>query len=188
MTDFSYEDQVEEAVCPACGHENIPGADTCDECGQSLSEEYMTRAEEEEQLDIFTEPIDVLNPRQPVCLDRHTRLTEVIARLKGRNVGCVLVTGDGGELVGIFTEGDVHYKVAGLIRDLDSVPVESLMTPKPSALRPEMSISHALHLMGLHGFRHVPLVDEAGRPVGFISFRDIVRFIEKNFASEPTVS
>ena len=39
--------------------------------------------------------------------------------------------------------------------------------------------------MRFHGFRHVPFVNEDDRPVGFVSFRDIVRFIEQNFA--PTV-
>ena len=101
-----------------------------------------------------------------------------------KNVGCILVTGERGELIGIFTEGDAQYKVAGLIHDLESVPVESLMTPRPSVLRSDTPISQALHLMGLHGFRHVPLVDGEGKPTGFISFRDIVRFIEQNFASK----
>ena len=177
--------QTETAICPACGYDNIPGTDTCEECGQSLSEAGVGT---DEQLDIFTEPIAMLNPRQSVCLDRHTRLAEVIARLKGKNVGCILVTGAAGKLIGIFTEGDAQYKVAGLIEDLESVPVESLMTPRPSALRADMPISQALHLMGLHGFRHVPLVDGEGKPTGFISFRDIVHFIELNFASESTAS
>ena len=167
------------AICLLCGYDNIHGVDVCGRCGQSLTLEYA---------DIFGEPISVLKPRQPVCAGRRTKVKEVISRLKTRNVGCVLITGDTGELLGIFTAGDAHFKVAGLIEDPDSIPVESLMTPRPSALRVETPISHALHLMGLHGFRHVPLVDQAGRPEGFISFRNIIQFIEDNFASESTTS
>ncbi|MDE0966056.1 MAG: CBS domain-containing protein, partial [Candidatus Latescibacteria bacterium] len=106
-----------------------------------------------------------------------------ISLLQGKNVGCVLVTGEKGELVGIFTERDVLYRVAGLIRNLGQITVESLMTHRPTALSLSAAIQHALHLMSIHGFRHVPLLDEGGRPVGFVSFRDIVRFIEKNFTS-----
>jgi len=181
MTNLTSSAEIDAAICSACGYDNIPGTDTCEECGQNLGE---TIAEDGQSQDIFTKPIAMLGPRQPVCLDRQTKLTEVIARLKGKNVGCILVTGEEGQLIGIFTEGDAQYKVAGLIQNLESVPVESLMTPRPSVLRSDMPISHALHLMGLHGFRHVPLVDAEGKPTGFISFRDIVRFIEQNFASK----
>ena len=180
--------KAETAICPACGYDNIPGADMCAECGVDLTEEYMASDTDVENLGIFNRPIRKLNPRQPVCLSTGTFLSEAISRLKGKNVGCILVTDEEGKLAGIFTEGDAHYKVAGLIDELDSVAVEELMTTSPSALRPEMPISHALHLMGLHGFRHVPLVDAEDRPVGFISFRDIVRFIEENFASDLTDS
>ena len=177
------ESRTAAAVCPACSWENIVGSEACTECGVSLSEEYL-QASGDEVLGIFTRPIQELEPRDAVCLGHTASLTDVIALLKGRNVGCVLITGDDGQLVGVFTEGDAHYKVAGLIEDLDRTTVESLMTRNPSALRPDMAIGHALQLMGLHGFRHVPLVDMDNAPVGFISFRDICHFIESNF-TEP---
>lgn len=170
---------TEGALCPACGHANIPGADPCEECGQSL----VAPAEiDDGESSILQQPLLRLNPRLPECVERHTSLAETISRLKGGNVGCVLVTNHGGELVGIFTERDVLYRVAGLIGNLDAVPVESLMTPGPTALKPSEPISRALHMMAVHGFRHVPLVDEDGCPVGFISLRDIIIFMEDNFA------
>ena len=39
------------------------------------------------------------------------------------------------KLVGIFTERDVLYRVAGLIRELEHITVESLMTGRPTALK-----------------------------------------------------
>jgi CBS domain-containing protein len=104
-----------------------------------------------------------------------------LARLKGKNVGCVQVVDEKGKLVGIFTERDVLYKVAGLIEDLEHIVVESLMTADPTALQPKTAIQHALHLMSVHGFRHIPLIDEENRPVGIVSFRDVVDFIERQF-------
>lgn len=171
----------ETLICLACGCENIAGEDTCEECGHTLIQEESAGASGQEY-GILSEPLPVLVPRAPECVPHTATAAQAIARLKGKNVGCVLVTGAGGELVGIFTERDVLYRVAGLIRELDQVPVESLMTPRPTTLRISATVSHALHLMGLHGFRHVPLVDEADRPVGIISFRDIVHFIEESFA------
>ena len=168
-------------ICPSCSHDNISGVETCAECGQSLSEEYRDWGSAE-YLKILTEPLSVLEPRTPVCATPDTSLDEIISLLKGRNVGCVLITGQDGKLVGIFTERDVLYRVAGMIRELDQITVESLMPGRPTALTPDAAIQHALHLMSIHGFRHVPLVDDDDRPVGFVSFRDIVRFIEHNFA------
>ena len=37
--------------------------------------------------------------------------------------------------------------------------------------------------MALHGLRHVPIVDAQQRPVGFVAYRDILRFIEGLFDS-----
>lgn len=168
-------------ICPSCAHDNIAGVDVCAECSQSLSDAYQDWGSSEFQ-GIFTEPLSVLGLRTPVCVSPGASLAEVVSLLKGRNVGCILVTGERGELVGIFTERDILYRVAGIIRDLDQISVESLMTPRPTALKADTAMQHALHLMSVHGFRHVPLVDDEDQPVGFVSFRDIVHFIEKNFA------
>ena len=180
----SYADGVgsQSVFCPACGFDNTPGSDTCEECNQSLSDQYMEDIDKAAETSIFTRPLLELNPRPAACVEPETSIADAISRLKSRNLGCVLVTGHGGELAGIFTERDVLYKVAGLIQDLEGIPVESFMTPRPTALKPSDPISHALHLMGLHGFRHVPLVDEDGIPVGYTSFRDIVRFMEEKLS------
>ncbi|MBI2503557.1 MAG: CBS domain-containing protein [Candidatus Latescibacteria bacterium] len=170
-------------LCLACGHENIAGVDACAECGHSLvREEHL---EGEHGHNALTQTLQVLKPRRPECLPRSASLAEAVTLLKGRNVGCVLISDAQGRLVGIFTERDVLYRVAGLIEDLDPIPIESLMTPRPTTLKITDTVDRALHLMGLHGFRHVPLVDEQGRPVGIISFRDIVCYIEESFARTP---
>ncbi|MDP7633982.1 MAG: CBS domain-containing protein [Candidatus Latescibacterota bacterium] len=161
--------------CPACGHENISGADTCEECGATL---VVDQTEDRETAALQSSLLR-LGPRHPESVDLTATLADVIGKLQKRNVGCVLVTGHGEELVGIFTERDVLYRVAGLIDRAASIPVESLMTPKPSTLRPSDPISHALHLMAVHGFRHIPLIDDDGRPVGVVSLRDIIRFMSQ---------
>lgn len=167
-------------ICPSCGHDNISGADTCAECGMSVVQDSAEH--EGESLGVLADPLSSLQQRVPECIPVDAPMTDVLARLKGKNVGSLQVVDESGKLVGIFTERDVLNKVAGLIKDLDQIVVESLMTPNPTALRPDMAIQHALHLMSVHGFRHIPLVDEENRPVGVISFRDVVGLIERHFA------
>ena len=165
-------------ICPSCSHDNIAGTDTCAECGGSLAHIETSGY----TLGVLAEPLTRLNPRPAECVELSTPMAEVLARLKGKNVGCVQVVDEEGRLVGIFTERDVLYKVAGLIEDLDHIVVESLMTADPTALQPKTAIQHALHLMSVHGFRHIPLIDKEYRPVGIVSFRDVVDFIERQFA------
>jgi CBS domain-containing protein len=89
-----------------------------------------------------------------------------------------LVTDERDKLMGIFTEADVLMRVVGLVDDLTTAKVVDYMTADPVALTADLPIAHALHVMSLHGFRHLPLVDENNRPEGIISFRDVVHFIK----------
>jgi CBS domain-containing protein len=76
----------------------------------------------------------------------------------------------------------VLNRIAGLVDDLSMAIVSDYMTPSPVAIREENSIAHALHLMSIHGFRHLPLVDDEGRPTGVISFRDVVRYLKESLS------
>ena len=57
------------------------------------------------------------------------------------------------------------------------VPIAEIMTPSPVTLDARDSIAYALHAMDLGGYRHMPIVDEEGRPIGIISVRDILGFL-----------
>jgi len=78
---------------------------------------------------------------------------------------------DEGELVGIFTERDVVFRVIAADKDPKSTRVASAMTPKPRALDASRPLGHALHLMYEGGFRHVPVIED-GKPIGMVSARD----------------
>ena len=58
------------------------------------------------------------------------------------------------------------------------------MTPSPETLRPKDSVAYALNKMSVGRIRHVPLVDDDGRPAGMISVRDIVDFLVEVFPEE----
>ena len=150
------------------------------------SEEYLEDDERQRRaLDdrFLREAIAVLQPANPVCAERGTRVGDVVRQMQEHHIGCVLVVGDG-KLVGVFTERDLLREVFGSKLDLEGTPVEQFMTENPETLRPGDSIVFALNKMSLGGFRHIPLVDDAGRPVGIISVKDIVDYIADFFATE----
>ena len=52
------------------------------------------------------------------------------------------------------------------------------MSPRPRSLAPDDSISEALELMRRHSFRHLPVLDEQGRPVAMVSVRDLYAVVQ----------
>jgi CBS domain-containing protein len=51
------------------------------------------------------------------------------------------------------------------------------MTRDPETLGPDHSIAVATNRMHLGGYRHIPIVDPKGAPVGIVSVRDIVDYL-----------
>lgn len=164
--------------CPDCGHQNVPGADECQECGVSLWG-IEPQGNEVEQ-GICAHNISVLCPRQPVCVGPEAPVREVIAEMADKNVGCVLVE-ESANLLGVFSERDVLNKVALDPGALER-PVSDFMTTSPATATKSESIAFVLQTMDLGGYRHVPIVNSAEIATGLISARDILRFLAVRYA------
>lgn len=95
----------------------------------------------------------------------------VAGRMHSAGVGAVLVVDEEGRLLGVFTERDLLRLVAEG-GSLDG-PVEAHMTSNPAVARPDTPLMEAGELMVRLGVRHLPVVDEEGRPVGILSLRDV---------------
>ena len=121
----------------------------------------------------FAKSIGVLNPQSPVVVHQDTQAKDAIALLNSRKIGCLLVTDEAGKLVGIFTERDALRKMASSDCD-SSAPIHEYMTPNPGTEDVTSSLAQAMVLMSTGKFRHLPLVDKAGHPIGVISVRDIL--------------
>jgi CBS domain-containing protein len=120
-----------------------------------------------------------LHPTRPLQVAPAQTVAEAVALMRHDRVGCVLVC-DGGRLVGIFTERDLLRRVLGPGRPL-SLPVREVMTPNPVAVHPKEPIGVAVRRMEEGGYRHLPVVDEAGRPVGVVSVKRIVHYLVEHF-------
>ncbi|MCB9454274.1 MAG: CBS domain-containing protein [Anaerolineaceae bacterium] len=154
-----------------------------DEMGEELGQ--LTRemtSQESPYADITQAPIAVLHQnRTPITVTPDTSLAQAITMMQEAGVGALLVVDTESHPVGIFTEGDVLMKIATRVTDLESRTVSEFMTPNPDTLPAHVSIAHALHLMSIHHYRHIPIVDDSGLVQGVVSFRDMVRYIETVF-------
>jgi CBS domain-containing protein len=127
------------------------------------------------------ESVSRLQPAPPVLLHPQATIREAVAAMQSSRVGCVLVC-DGPALLGIFTERDLLKRVLGPGRSLDGSLAEC-MTPKPVVVREKESIGTAVRRMQEGGYRHLPVVDETGQPVGTLSVKRIIHYLVEHFPS-----
>jgi signal-transduction protein with cAMP-binding, CBS, and nucleotidyltransferase domain len=120
-----------------------------------------------------------LHPTPPWRAHPDQPVAEAVALMRQHCVGCLLVC-DGDTLLGIFTERDLMRQVLAPGRPL-SLPVSACMTPKPVTVSPNAPIGTAVRLMVEGGYRHLPVVDAAGRPVGVLSIKRIVHYLVEHY-------
>jgi CBS domain-containing protein len=120
-----------------------------------------------------------LNPTPPFRVSPSQTVAEALALMRREQVGCVLVCA-GERIVGIFTERDLMRRVLAAGKPL-TLPVAQCLTPNPVAVHPKDSIGAAVRKMEEGGYRHLPVVDEAGKPVGILSVKRIVRYLVEHF-------
>jgi len=124
-------------------------------------------------------------------LERHPLLSvtpdmpvKVAIELMNRNErGAVLVV-HGEQLVGIFTERDVLRRVVPRGLSLERTPVSEVMTSCPDVLSESATLAQALRTMSRSCYRHLPVTDEAGRPVAVVSMRRIIQYVCEAFPKE----
>jgi CBS domain-containing protein len=127
------------------------------------------------------ESVSRLGLTAALCLRPEQSVGEAVTQMRQERVGCVLVCRDG-RLVGIFTERDLIRRVLAGGRPL-GLPLRECMTPDPVVVQPGESIGSAVRRMQEGGYRHLPVVDAAGRPVGVLSVKRIVHYLVEHFPS-----
>ena len=105
-------------------------------------------------------------------------VAEAAKRLTDADVGALVVCDGERRVRGIVSERDI---VRGLTRRGAAVleePVESVMTRDVHTCDPQETVARAMAQMTRFRYRHLPVVD-AGKPVGVISVRDLMRHITR---------
>jgi CBS domain-containing protein len=120
-----------------------------------------------------------LHPTPPRQILPGQTVAEAVALMRRERVGCLLVC-DGPRVVGIFTERDLMARVLAEGKPLDT-PVRECMTADPVTVLPKDSVSVAVRRMEEGGYRHLPVLDEQGRPVGILSVKRIVHYLAEHF-------
>ena len=101
-------------------------------------------------------------------------VSEATALMAERRIGALPVIEEG-DIVGIFSERDVIYKLHEFGRIAMDKTVRDVMTSPPVVVAPETEVIEALSLMTRRRIRHLPVM-ESGRMIGFISIGDLVKY------------
>ncbi|MEZ5988412.1 MAG: CBS domain-containing protein [Planctomycetota bacterium] len=92
-----------------------------------------------------------------------------------RDCGCVPVTDDGGEVVGMITDRDLAMAAYTSGKPLGSLKVGDAMAPDPVACSSEEGVEEALQQMSEAQVRRLPVVDGDRHLVGIVSMTDLIQ-------------
>jgi len=111
--------------------------------------------------------------RSVLTVSRTTTVMEAVELMASAKVGSVVVVDDD-RLVGIFSERDVMLRVVLEERDPKRTRVEEAMTARVHSVSMRTTGDEALKIMVQEHIRHLPVVDERGRPQGIVSMRSLL--------------
>lgn len=115
---------------------------------------------------------EVIEDKKCLTISARTSVRQAAQLMKAHHVSALMVVGATRVLIGICTERDLVFDVVAEGLDPDQTSVSVVMTANPLTIGPDKPFGHALHIMYEGGFRHVPVVDVSGRPIGMVSARD----------------
>lgn len=113
----------------------------------------------------------IIEGRPLISCTKDTSVREACKTMTAKKISALAVL-DQGRIVGIFTERDALSKILADGRDPDKTKISEVMVKEPEIVRAAMPLAYALHVMYQGGFRHVPIVNDDGVPVGMVSARD----------------
>jgi inosine-5'-monophosphate dehydrogenase (EC 1.1.1.205) len=108
----------------------------------------------------------------PITLPPTARVEEALSVMRTHRIGGIPIVEKDRKLVGILTNRDLRFVKGEEYWE----PVSRYMTQAPLITAPEgTSFEEAERILRMHRIEKLPLVDEAGRLVGLITYKDILR-------------
>lgn len=117
-----------------------------------------------------------------VVTDENASIAEASLSMRKKEEGCAIVLREG-QILGIITERDVTWKVAGNGLDPTKVKVAEIMTKPLITIDPDADLTEAAKIMRKHKIRRLAVIRE-GNLRGVITAADISRNLETYVDSE----
>ncbi len=121
--------------------------------------------------------------------DETVRAVLVACTKPGRRTGAIMLTDADGGLVGLFTDSDLAKLIERRNESALDLPVSELMVTDPKTVRQGSKMSVAVDILAERKISELPVVDEAGKPVGLIDVTDVLSLLpEREAESEKPIA
>ena len=118
---------------------------------------------------------DLMRTREANPIVRETsRVKAVLLAITKARAGCASVVDARGQLLGIFTDGDLRRHLDDG-RDLVGRPVREVMTRHPKTIGPDRLAAEALRILREHKIDELVVMDERGRPMGLLDVQALLK-------------
>jgi arabinose-5-phosphate isomerase len=101
-----------------------------------------------------------------------TKVSDAVAEMSAKGLGCVCIVDAAGEIAGIVTDGDLRRHM--MRPDLLSSAVDEIMTRRPKTVPPSMLASEMLEILNSSKITAL-IVAEANKPVGIVHVHDLLK-------------
>ena len=116
-------------------------------------------------------PVDRLMSTDLTTIERGADAADAAREMRETGVGSILVLDPDGTLAGLITATDF----VALVRDndpKDRTPVEAFMTTDVVTVGRDDTVAELAEPTA-HGYTHLPVTDDEGRPIGVVSTTDL---------------
>ena len=97
--------------------------------------------------------------------------------LSSPHVNLVVVCDAGDALAGVVTRTDIVRQISHCAGSSCTTAVASVMTREVTCCRPQDRLTEVWSTMRERGLKHVPVIDEAVRPLGVLYARDALQVL-----------
>jgi len=123
---------------------------------------------------LLTHVHDVMRTGQAIAsVPQSASFSEAILEVSRKGMGMTAVIGNSGQVVGIFTDGDLR-RALEKGDDLRTMSVGKLMTPNPRCVRPDQLAAQAADIMEQHKISQLLVVDANQHLVGALNMHDLM--------------
>lgn len=118
---------------------------------------------------------DVMHSDDAVPKVHHSaNLKDALLEMTRKKLGMTTIVNDAGELMGIFTDGDVR-RALDAHADLHQTNIQAVMTKNPKTISHSTLVVKALEVMESHKITALVVLNQQQQPHGIIHIHDILR-------------
>ena len=101
-------------------------------------------------------------------------LKTALVEMTQKKLGMTTVVNEKGELIGIFTDGDVR-RAFDKNSDVHQTQIYQVMTKNPKVISPQLLAAEAVHIMETYKITALIVTNTDNKPIGIVHMHDILR-------------